>query len=213
MYPSNANINENNLKWSSSNPNVATVTQNGLVIPKSFGNTTITLEASSSIKAVCEVTVAKSVNSIDISVPENIYVGDEFYIKPVSTPIDALNQNFSISTRGTHIEILDAASGLAKAISAGSDSVLIKCDNYGNRITGKYITASKSISVKEKSSFISGDVNNDGKVNLTDAKITLKVSLGILSENELSFEAADIDKDLKITLKDARAILKIALGI
>jgi len=57
-----------------------------------------------------------------------------------------------------------------------------------------------------------GDVNYDNRINLLDAKIVLKVSLGI-KVDKYNFKAANVNKDTKIDLKDAKIVLKKALGI
>ena len=57
LTPSNAT---NTVTWSSNNPNVATVSQSGVVTAVSAGTATITAAASSTIKATCTVTVTAS---------------------------------------------------------------------------------------------------------------------------------------------------------
>ena len=53
-----------------------------------------------------------------------------------------------------------------------------------------------------------GDVNKDGKLTASDARVALRASakLEVLEGN--SFIAADIDKNGKITASDARLILR-----
>lgn len=58
-----------------------------------------------------------------------------------------------------------------------------------------------------------GDVNDDGKIDLNDAKYALRASLGIIKLEADNEFAADVDKDAKVTLKDAKLLLKYALGI
>lgn len=57
-----------------------------------------------------------------------------------------------------------------------------------------------------------GDVDNDGKVTVTDARNVLCAAIGIYDETlgEHDFAAADVDKDDKLTTTDARKILRIA---
>jgi len=58
-----------------------------------------------------------------------------------------------------------------------------------------------------------GDVDDNGKVDLRDAKVVLTVSLGISKLDAEKMEAADVDLDEKVTLKDAKLVLKYSLGI
>lgn len=59
-----------------------------------------------------------------------------------------------------------------------------------------------------------GDVNGDGKVNLNDAKLVLKVAVGIDIGGVKFYKAlADIDNSGKIDLNDAKIVLRMAVGI
>jgi len=62
--------------------------------------------------------------------------------------------------------------------------------------------------------FKAGDADCNGKVDLNDAKIILKISLGIdVKVSEEGEKNADYDKSGKIDLNDAKYVLKEALGI
>ena len=67
ITPSNANK-ENTLTWTSSKPDVATVTQDGKVTAVAEGTTTITVKTANGKTATCTVTVTKSLvkNIVDI---------------------------------------------------------------------------------------------------------------------------------------------------
>ena len=58
-----------------------------------------------------------------------------------------------------------------------------------------------------------GDVDYNKKIDLLDAKIVLKVSLGIISADVTTLKEADVNLDGKINLLDAKIVLKMALGI
>lgn len=60
---------------------------------------------------------------------------------------------------------------------------------------------------------VPGDVNQDEKVDLSDAQTTLKAALKIVSLTEEQIISADVDADKAVTLKDAQMILKAALKI
>lgn len=57
-----------------------------------------------------------------------------------------------------------------------------------------------------------GDVNADGKVNATDALMTLESAVGSCKLNKSQNKAADINKDGKITSNDALIMLSISTG-
>lgn len=58
-----------------------------------------------------------------------------------------------------------------------------------------------------------GDVDLNGKVNLSDAKALLKEALGIKRLSDEAKKYADLDFNNKINLNDAKLLLKLSLGI
>ncbi len=58
-----------------------------------------------------------------------------------------------------------------------------------------------------------GDVNNDGRVTIADAVMTLKATLNLMSLDERQTKAADVDLNNRITVADAIEIQKIALKV
>ena len=68
----------------------------------------------------------------------------------------------------------------------------------------------------ETADTLSGDINNDKKVDLTDAKLVLRMALGIdiVTKNNITlFSAADCNEDCTIDLEDAKEVLRMALGV
>ncbi len=63
------------------------------------------------------------------------------------------------------------------------------------------------------SNILSGDVDFDKNVSLSDAQVTLKAALKITMLNEQESLAADVDENGTIELQDAQLILKYALKI
>jgi hypothetical protein len=61
--------------------------------------------------------------------------------------------------------------------------------------------------------FVLGDVDGDGQVTASDARLVLRAAVGleILTEDQL--KAADFDKNGKITAADARLVLRKAVGL
>lgn len=57
-----------------------------------------------------------------------------------------------------------------------------------------------------------GDINEDGKINMKDARIALKAAVGSETLNEEQQKPGDVDNDGKVGMKDARLILKYAVG-
>lgn len=58
-----------------------------------------------------------------------------------------------------------------------------------------------------------GDVDGDGKVTASDARLVLRAAVGLEILTGDALKAADINKDGKITAADARLILRKAVGL
>ena len=59
---------------------------------------------------------------------------------------------------------------------------------------------------------VAGDVNQDGKVNLTDAKLVMQHYNGAKTLDSRQKENADVNGDGKVNLTDAKLIMKYYNG-
>lgn len=83
--------------------------------------------------------------------------------------------------------------------------------DYAN-INGGYINTQKT-SVTLTPEIRYGDIDNDGNVSAGDARIALRVSVGLETISEAQLQAADIDGDHAVTAGDARLILRYSVGL
>lgn len=60
---------------------------------------------------------------------------------------------------------------------------------------------------------IPGDVNEDGKVDITDARLILRYAVGLETMNDNIKAIADINSDGQVTVADAREVLRQAVGL
>lgn len=96
ITPSDAE--DTSVKWSSSNPYVATVDENGKVTAKAVGTTDIVVTAADrgTVSATCTLTVQerviKYVTEIGIAGEKSVKQGTAFSVAPVITPGDAENK-------------------------------------------------------------------------------------------------------------------------
>ena len=67
--------------------------------------------------------------------------------------------------------------------------------------------------VDEKTIIVPGDVNCDGKVTASDARSTLRRSVGLDEFSAFQELAAEVNRDGKITASDAREILRASVGL
>ena len=70
-----------------------------------------------------------------------------------------------------------------------------------------------SLEYGEKPKYTLGDVDNDGKINSSDALLVLQHSVEILTLKDNALLAADVDKDGRILSSDALLILQHSVGI
>lgn len=68
------------------------------------------------------------------------------------------------------------------------------------------------VTVSDKESYIYGDVNNDGIINVIDATLIQKYIVGILSYDETKTILADVNNDGVINVKDVTLVLKYIVG-
>ena len=73
-------------------------------------------------------------------------------------------------------------------------------------------TASCSVFVWENPDVELGDINEDGKVDTTDARLALQHAVGKIQLTESQIFAGDVNTDNKVDTTDARLILQKAVG-
>lgn len=65
----------------------------------------------------------------------------------------------------------------------------------------------------DKEAVVFGDIDSDGKITASDARLTLRASVGLDNLSEASIKAADIDKNGTVSASDARLILRASVGL
>ena len=105
--------------WSSSDPSIATVDENGTVTAIAKGEAIITAESADRVKAECKVTVEKKVAAIELSESEKtVFVGDTFTITATVKPDNAWNRTVTWSSSDPSIATVDE-NGTVTAIAKG----------------------------------------------------------------------------------------------
>ena len=64
-----------------------------------------------------------------------------------------------------------------------------------------------------KPDVVLGDVNGDGVVDTTDAKLIMQYDLGLIDETALTLEAADVNGDGAVDTTDAKLVMQLDLGL
>jgi uncharacterized protein YjdB len=148
--------------WSSSDTNVVTVNDEGMVVAVGSGSATILAKSEDSgATSMCNVTVYQPVTSLTIS-NETMTVrkGTEFWLNAKALPENAMNKEISWSSNDTSVATVDS-NGKVTTLEAGSCVITATSQDSGvtarctltvlQPITGIYLnTSSKTIMKGEK---------------------------------------------------------------
>ena len=170
------NATNKNLNWTSSNNNVATVT-NGVVTAVANGSATITATAKdgSGKSASCTVTVTGDVlvESIEITPCEKtLKIGSSFYPNVIVCPSDATKKSVIWSSDNYNIAFVNSNSGFVYAKAVGTTTI------YATACDGSGVVGACNITVVS-ANLVSGvqitsrcDIRTDAKINayLRDAE-------------------------------------------
>jgi uncharacterized protein YjdB len=121
------NATDKSVTWSSSNPNVASVDQTGLVTAKSKGGATITVTTADGSKmATCDVTVTQPVTSVALdSEKASVIIGETLQLTATVAPADATDKSLSWSSSDAGIASVDQ-NGLVSALKQGDAVITAK---------------------------------------------------------------------------------------
>ena len=102
------------------------------------------------------------------------------------------------------------------AVPADAEPAPAKPPAYTDEEPGVPVPAFANTGDEEKEAgILPGDVNGNGEVQVDDARLTMRLSVGLKLEADESphLHAADLDGDNRITPADARRILRLSLGL
>lgn len=130
-----ANATNKNVTWSSSNPAVASVDENGLVHAEAEGGpVTITATTEDGSKtAECTVVVTAgvvSVTGVTIKESTTITRGETETLVPVIAPANATNTNVTWSTSNADVATVDE-NGVVTAVAVGSATITVTTEDQG----------------------------------------------------------------------------------
>jgi len=141
VTPSNAS---KTLKWTSSNPKVATVTSAGKLTSKAIGTTIITCATTdgSNLKVTCKVTVGKPVTSVKLNAATIKWpVGKSASFKATVAPSNAINKTLTWTSSNPKVATI---SQTGKLTSVGVGTTTITCKAKDG--SGKYATCKVTVS-------------------------------------------------------------------
>ncbi len=126
------NADDKTVIWSSSDPSVATVDQNGVVTAIKVGFTTVTASTVNGFTAVCAVTVVPEIIAVsDISVdPKELTLteGDTFALTATVSPDNAGDKTVTWRSGDRMVATVDA-DGVVTAVSPGNTVIYVSSSN------------------------------------------------------------------------------------
>ncbi len=169
------------LTWNSSNPEVATVDQEGNVTGKAAGEVTITAQTDNGLKASCEVTVFKPIERIEFETKEvTVYKGDTVTIKYNVYPEDATeNWYLYIDTYYRSYLSASVSNGIIKIAgekSRGSSSWI------PIEVKGEYLRDSFSVRVIDYPTIVTGVTLDQTKYDMKTGEV-FKLNATVVPSN------------------------------
>lgn len=206
--------------YSSSNPNVATIDDKGVIHALTSGTTTITVKAQeNSVQSSIEINVFSPVTGISIDQTE-IYmpVGDNFKINAYIEPEDANNPNIIYKSDNEDIASINE-SGIITAVTEGETIIsAISEENESIKSTCKLIVVRKmedseihfDSSLNLDSLEVSGIKYDENTVADIKQKITTDLELEIVnSQNQVLSDTDIVGTGSKILVKENGNILRV----
>ena len=137
-WPQPTNAEDRSVTWESSNPEVASVDDAGLVTANQAGTAVVTATtADGGYTAECTITVSVPVTSVKINTAtRTIAPGKTFQLAAWPQPTNATNKNVTWSSSNTAVATVDST-GLVKAVKAGTATITVKTVDGGKTATCK----------------------------------------------------------------------------
>ena len=125
--------------WTSSNEEVATVSDTGYVEICGVGTAVITVTAGN-VKAACKITVPQLIDWIEFDEDEiELKAGETYQLKPYISPSDATNKKLKYTSSDTKVAEV-SASGLVTAKSEGEAKIRAAATDGSDEYAACYVT-------------------------------------------------------------------------
>ena len=190
------------IKWTSSNTNIATVDQSGKVTAVAEGNVVINASVAD-VKANCVVTVTKTITPVkSVSVSSNsiaLNVGTSKVITATVSPSNANNKDVKWTSSNTSVATVDQ-SGKITAVGVGTATVTVTSVD-GNKTAKVTVTVTKTVTHVKSVSVSSNSI----ALNVGTSKvITATVSPSNANNKDVKWTSsntsiATVDQSGKIT--------------
>ena len=190
------------VKWSSSNREVATVSEKGLVTPVGPGMSIISAEAGGRRVSATAAVLAQRVRVSGVSFEKTSYElplgGQRLVLEAEVTPGNATDKTLIWTSSSEGVATV-SRTGIVTALSVGETTI------RATSVDGGYF-AEVTVTVTAKAQL--GDVNGDGYIDAGDAMLCMRYSVGLEELRDAQKAAADVNRDGFIDAGDAILILR-----
>ncbi len=201
-------VTEKLLTWTSSNPNIISVTQNGIikVLKRDSNPIEITVKnnftnLSSTITIIPDTYETMSLNYSEYQFNS---LDETLNVNATLTNGNVPSVTWSTSNDGV-VEVKD---GKITPLSGGYTEVYATSTKYGTRRVKIYVAV--PVTLEDGSKLYVGDVDGDGRFSMNDAAIIIDYYNNGISEDMA--KVADINKDGKVNTIDSNMILDFSLS-
>ena len=191
------------INWASSNPDVATISQDGIINALGYGETVITAQCGSKICSSI-VTVKQNVTSVDFK-DIKLTIGERLLIDPVFTPYNSTEKDVIYLFDNGNIINIDEF-GVIQALSSG---VITVTGVASNGVSDTFI-----VSVRDPAFELEkGDVNGDESIDAIDVVRMKKFLCNIITLQNKNSIASDLNTDEIINSADLILLRNLLMEI
>ena len=199
ITPSNAA--PNYVNWRSSNPNIVSVSSNGMITALSTGVCDI-IATCGYKKAFCHVVVRDTTSSIILDVQEAMLLPNHMLtITPSAAPV--MPEGFTVSSSNPGIAAARLVNGVVQIVGIKEGTTIITVGS----VDDSAIPATCVVTVYTEP----GDVNCDGFINISDVTKLIDYLLSGNPEG-LKVDNADTNRDGKVNISDVTTLIDYLLS-
>ncbi len=174
--------------------------------------TAATITTAMSFTEATTTTTTTAVSKIFITPPDKslLHVGEEFPLFSTVLSYDVIwySTNENVATVRINNDITNPGSGLVKIVGTGTVTIVLV---YGDRIGSVTFEVPADTGTSEKT--VLGDVNLDGRIDITDAVLLNKTCAGVVLLTDAAKKNADCDSDGEVGSNDAVSLMRFLVHL
>lgn len=188
------------VKWTSSNNNVAIVTDAGVVKGISAGSVTITATSvDNNAKSTCKVTVIQPATGVTITPAVGIVrIGEVAVLKATVLPANATNQKVTWTSSDTSRAIVNA-DGVIKGLTQGYVTITAKTVSGGHVASSKILVVKSATGITLDKNSITVNVGNS--TTITPTVYPQDATVKTVYWTSSNYDVATVDAAGKVTAK------------